>query len=202
MNSTTKGEIMKQAIVMLTDGVEECEALLAVDILRRAGIAVATASIMGRTDIRSSHGICIQADALAEDVDFAVADLLVLPGGLPGTTHLSENTLVKTQCLAFAKDRLLAAICAAPSVLASWGLLDGKPATCHPAFEAKMGRAILTHQGVAVAENIITGQGLGAAIPFALSLVETLLDGETADEIAQSISFWRDTTTMGKNNSN
>ena len=202
MNSTTKGETVKQAIVMLADGVEECEALLVVDILRRAGIEITTASIMGRMDIHSSHGICIQADALAKDVDFAEADLLVLPGGLPGTTHLAENALVRTQCLAFAKNRLLAAICAAPSVLASLGLLDGKPATCHPAFDPKMGHAILTHQGVAVAGNIITGQGLGAAIPFALALVETLLDGETADEIAQSISFRRDTTTMGKNKSN
>lgn len=189
MNSTTKGEIMKQAIVMLADGVEECEALLVVDILRRAGIEVTTTSIMGRTDIHSSHGICIQADALAEDVDFAEADLLVLPGGLPGTTHLAENALVRTQCLAFAKNRLLAAICAAPSVLASLGLLDGKPATCHPAFEPKMGHAILTHQGVAVADNIMTGQGLGAAIPFALALVRALSGPTMANGIARSIAF-------------
>lgn len=180
---------MKQAIVMLADGVEECEALLVVDILRRAQIEVTTASIMGRKDIHSAHGICIQADALAEDVDFPAADLLVLPGGLPGTTHLAENALVRTQCLSFAKNRLLAAICAAPSVLASLGLLDGKPATCHPAFESKMGKAVLTHGSVAVADNIITGQGLGAAIPFALALVKALVDEKTADGIARAISF-------------
>lgn len=193
---------MKRAIVFLADGVEECEAMLIVDILRRAKVEVVTASIMGRQDILSSHGIRFQADALAEDVDFGAADLLVLPGGLPGTTYLSESALVRQQCLAFAKDRCLAAICAAPSVLASLGLLDGKTATCHPAFEPKMGEAILTRQGVAVAGNIITGQGLGAAIPFALFLVQTLLDDKTADEIAQSISFPRDSGPMGKDNSN
>ena len=180
---------MKQAIILLADGVEECEALLVVDILRRAKIEVTTASIMGRQDIHSSHGICFSADTLAEQVDFAAADLLVLPGGLPGTTHLSENALVKKQCLAFAKDKWLAAICAAPSVLAALGLLDGKPATCHPAFESMMGNASLTHQSVAVAGNIITGQGLGAGIPFALALVKALIDAHTANEIARSISF-------------
>ena len=180
---------MKRAIVFLADGTEECEALLVVDILRRAKIEVTTASIMGRKDIHSSHGVCVQADALAENVDFDGADLLVLPGGLPGTTHLSDSPLVKKQCLAFAKGKLLAAICAAPSVLASLGLLDGKPATCHPAFEVKMGKAVLTHESVAVADNIITGQGLGAGIPFALALVKTLVDEKTANGIARAISF-------------
>lgn len=179
---------MKRAVVVLADGVEECEALLVVDILRRAKVEVATASITGSRDILSSHGIRFRADALAEDVDFGGADLLVLPGGLPGTTHLSESALVREQCLAFAKDRLLAAICAAPSVLASLGILDGKPATCHPAFESRMGNALLTRQGVALAGNIVTGQGLGAAIPFTLALVAILADDGTARSVSASIS--------------
>ena len=83
----------------------------------------------------------------------------------------------------FTKLKWLAAICAAPSVLASLGLLDGKPATCHPAFEAKMGKALLTHESVAVADNIITGQGLGAGIPFALALVKTLVDEKTNTDV-------------------
>lgn len=187
-NTPKMEKCMKRTIVVLADGVEECEALLVVDILRRAKVEVVTASIMGRKDILSSHGIRFQADALAEDMDFASADLLVLPGGLPGTTHLGESELVREQCRAFAKDRLLAAICAAPSVLASLGLLDGKPATCHPAFEAKMGPVLLTHQGVAVAGNIVTGQGLGAAIPFALALVSMLTDDGTARDVSAAIS--------------
>lgn len=179
---------MKRAIVVLSDGVEECEALIVVDVLRRAKIEVATVSITGRKNILSSHGVHFEADALAENTDFDRADLLVLPGGLPGTTHLAESALVREQCRAFVKDRLLAAICAAPSVLASLGLLDGKPATCHPAFEAKMAGALLTHTSVVTAGNIVTGQGLGAAIPFALALVEALGEHNASHSIALAIS--------------
>lgn len=180
---------MKTVIVFLADGFEECEGLLVVDLLRRAEVKVVTASIMGKTEIKSSHGITLQADALAEDVDFNSADMIVLPGGLPGTTYLGENQIVREQCIAFAKDKYVAAICAAPSVLASLGLLEEKPATCHPAFEGKMAGAVVTHESVSVAENIITGQGLGAGIPFALKLLETLVDKEIADKIAAAISY-------------
>ena len=179
----------RSVVVFLADGFEECEGLLVVDLLRRAEVDVITASIMDRIEIKSSHGITLQADARAEEVDYSSVDMIVLPGGLPGTTYLGENEIVKEQCLSFAKNKTVAAICAAPSVLASLGLLEGKPATCHPAFEGKMADAIVTHESVSVAGNIITGQGLGAGIPFALKLVETLVNKETADKIAAAISF-------------
>ncbi len=178
---------MKTAVILLADGVEECEALLVVDILRRAKVQVLTASIMGRKEILSSHGIRFQADTLAEEVDFDVAHLLVLPGGLPGTDHLAQSPLVREQCLAFAKDRILAAICAAPGILAALGLLDGKPATCHPAFESKTGRALLARTPVAIAGNIVTGQGLGAVFPFALVLAAALEGEQCARDIANAI---------------
>ncbi len=180
---------MKTAVVFLADGFEECEGLLVVDLLRRAEVNVITASIMGRTEIKSSHGITLQADMLAEDVDFSCADMVVLPGGLPGTTYLGDNEIVKEQCVTFAKDKYVAAICAAPSVLATLGLLEGKLATCHPAFEGKMAGATVTRESVSIADNIITGQGLGAGIPFALKLVEILVNKETADKIATAISY-------------
>ena len=180
---------MKTAIVLFADGFEECEGLLVVDLLRRAGVQVVTASIMGRREIVSSHQITLLADILAEEADFDAADLLVLPGGMPGTEHLRTHELVRTQCRAFAADRLLAAICAAPSVLAELGLLEGKEATCHPAFEDKMAGALVTRQGVSMAGNLITGQGLGAAIPFALELVRTLVGEEKAREIAGAICY-------------
>lgn len=181
--------IVKTVIVFLADGFEECEGLLVVDLLRRAEVNVITASIMGRIEIKSSHGVTLQADMKVEEVDFSSADMVVLPGGLPGTTYLGENEIVKEQCKTFAKDKYIAAICAAPSVLASLGILEGKPATCHPAFEGKMAGAIVTKESVSVAGNITTGQGLGAGIPFALKLVETLLNKETADKIAKAISY-------------
>lgn len=178
---------MKTAVVFLADGFEECEGLIVVDLLRRAGVNVITASIMGRREITSSHKITLLADSCVEDVEFQAADIVILPGGMPGTGYLGENAVVKEQCVSFAKNKYVAAICAAPSVLAGLGLLEQKDATCHPAFEAKMKGAKITKESVSVAGNIITGQGLGAAIPFALKLVETLVDRETADQIAAAI---------------
>ena len=178
---------MKTVIVFLADGFEECEGLLVVDLLRRAQIQVITASIMGRKELTSSHNVTLFADALAEDLDYAQADMIVLPGGLPGTNHLRENRIVREQCVRFAQDKYVAAICAAPSVLADLGLLEGKIATCNPAFEDKMAGALISHESVSASGNIITGQGLGAAIPFALKLIEEL-DGKTASEkIAEAI---------------
>ena len=182
---------MKTVIVFFADGFEECEGLLVVDLLRRAGIRVVTASIMGRKEITSSHGIVLQADALAEEVDYAEADMIVLPGGLPGTNYLGDSEIVQEQCRAFARNKTVAAICAAPSVLASLQLLDGRRAACHPAFEEKMNGAVVTGGSVEVADNIITGQGLGAGIPFALQLVETLAGPEEAERIAGAICFRR-----------
>ena len=178
---------MKTAVVFLADGFEECEGLLVVDLLRRAGIHVITASVMGRKEILSSHQVTLLADACAEEVDFRNADVVVLPGGMPGTTHLGENSIVCKQCTAFAADKYVAAICAAPSVLAGLGLLVGKHATCHPAVEEKLSGAIVTGEPVTVDGNIITGQGLGAGIPFALKLTEILAGKETADRIAAAI---------------
>jgi 4-methyl-5(b-hydroxyethyl)-thiazole monophosphate biosynthesis len=182
-------EIMKKVFVFLADGFEECEGLLTVDILRRAGVEVVTASVMGRKEVRSSHRVTVAADVLAEEADYESADLLVLPGGMPGTRNLAESAIVREQCIQFAKHRMLAAICAAPSILASLGLLEGKRATVHPSFEEQMAGAELTGQGVTVDGNIITGQGLGAAIPFALVLAEILTGAETADRISDAICW-------------
>ena len=181
---------MKSVIVFLADGFEECEGLLVVDLLRRAGIGVTTTSIMERLEIMSSHGVRLQADALAEDVDFDAADMIVLPGGMPGTMNLKDNEIVRKRCLEFAASgKYVAAICAAPSILAELGLLEGKPATCHPNFEGKTCGAVVTHESVTVAGNIITGRGLGAGIPFALKLIEILVDKEAAEKVAGSICF-------------
>ena len=180
---------MKTVIIFLADGFEECEGLLVADLLRRAKVNVILASVTGRREVLSSHQITVTADLLAEEANYAAADMLVLPGGMPGTLRLGESPLVRAQCLAFAEDRYVAAICAAPSILAELGLLDGKPAVCHPNFEDKMAGAAVTKQSVVTAGNLITGQGLGAAIPFALELVRTLTDDATAEQIASAICY-------------
>ncbi|MBR6028803.1 MAG: DJ-1/PfpI family protein [Clostridia bacterium] len=175
------------AVVFLGDGFEESEGLLVVDLLRRAGLKTIMASIMEGRDVRSSRGILIQADCLAENVDFEHAGLLVLPGGRLGTKHLSKSDLVRKQCLAFAKDKYVAAICAAPTILADLGLLT--KATVHPDFKEAMGPAEITDEPVVVDNNMITGQGLGSTIPFALKLIEIMTDQETADRIRKAICY-------------
>ena len=180
---------MSKAIIFFADGMEECEALLVVDLLRRAGVEVTTASIMDKKQVLSSHGINIDADMLAEEVEYKLYDIVILPGGVSGTENLGQCSLVLEQVKVFSQTKRIAAICAAPSIFAKLGLLDNKKATCHPSFEPYMAKAQLTHGAVAVAGNIITGQGLGAAIPFALALIKELVNEKAAQKVADSICF-------------
>ncbi|MBQ6312536.1 MAG: DJ-1/PfpI family protein [Lachnospiraceae bacterium] len=180
---------MSKAIVFLADGLEECEGLITVDILRRAGVETVMASIMGRLEVVSARNITIKADVLAEDADYDSADLVILPGGKIGTENLGNCALVTEKCKEFAKDKHVAAICAAPSVLAGLGLLEGKRATCHPGFEGKMEGAVLTGESAVVDGNIITGQGLGAAFDFALALAKIFAGEETAEQVRSSICY-------------
>ena len=175
-----------KAIVFLAEGFEECEALITVDILRRAGIETVMASVMDKRQVVSARDITVHADAMAEDVDYSSADIVILPGGRLGVENLGKSDLVKEKCREFAAARHLAAICAAPSLPASLGLLDGKRATCHPDFEPHMGGAVLTGKSVTVDGNIITGQGLGATFDFAFTIIEQLAGSNSgvADEEA------------------
>ncbi len=174
-------------VVFLADGFEECEGLLVVDLLRRAGLKVIMASIMGRRDVKSSREILIQADCLAENVDYEKTKMIVLPGGRRGTENLGENDFVREQCKAFADDKYVAAVCAAPSILASLGLM--KQATVHPDFKDHMCGVEVLDEAVVVDGNIITGQGLGATIPFSLKLIEMLMGDERARTIQKNICY-------------
>ena len=160
---------MSKAVLFFADGTEECEALLVADLLRRARVEVIIASAMGRRALVSSHGIHLNADALAEDVDYSDVDMVILPGGIPGTPNLAENKTVTDTCVSFARaGKKVAAICAAPSVLASLGLLEGRNATAHAGFQDKLAGAIVHDEEVVVDGSITTSYGLGGAIPFAL----------------------------------
>ena len=157
---------MSKAVVFFAEGTEECEALLVVDLLRRAKVEVTVASASGSREILSSHKIRITADALAEEVDYSDVDLVVLPGGIPGTPNLAANKTVTDTCTAFAKSgKKVAAICAAPSVLASLGLLEGKNATAHAGFQDKLAGAHVLDAEVVVDGNITTSYGLGGTPP-------------------------------------
>ena len=127
---------MSKVYVFLADGFEEIEGLTVVDLLRRAGVEVCTVSIMGKKMITGSHKITVEADALFEECDYKDADILVLPGGMPGTRYLGEHKeLVQMLIDADKKQEGIAAICAAPSVLGQAGVLQGKKATSYPGFE-------------------------------------------------------------------
>ena len=176
---------MSKAVVFFADGTEECEALLVVDLLRRAKVEVIVASAMGRRELVSSHNIHLTADALAEDVD-----MVVLPGGIPGTPNLAANQTVTDTCTAFARaGRKVAAICAAPSILASLGLLEGRNATAHAGFQDKLAGAVVHDEEVVVDGSITTSYGLGGAIPFALELVRQLAGQAEADRIQNAIAY-------------
>ncbi|MCD8337677.1 MAG: DJ-1/PfpI family protein [Lachnospiraceae bacterium] len=181
---------MTEVYVFLADGFEEIEGLTVVDLLRRAGIEVQTVSIMESTVIRGSHGIEVKADLLFDELDAKSAQLLVLPGGMPGTTHLAEHEelakLLKEQSAA---GRKIAAICAAPTVFGGLGLLEGRTAVCYPGLEEKLTGANVTGNPVEVSENVTTSRGMGTAIPFGLSLVAQLRGKDTADKLAKSIVF-------------
>lgn len=128
---------MAKVYEFLANGFEEIEGLAPVDILRRGGVDIKTVSITGSEWVETSHGVTLKADLRFEDVkDFGDADMLLLPGGMPGSTHLNEHEGVRQALIAHHKaGKRIGAICAAPMVLASTGILNGKKATCYPGFE-------------------------------------------------------------------
>lgn len=181
---------MKRVSIFLAEGFEEVEALTPADLLRRAGAEVTLVSIGDKKEVAGSHGIVITADHLFTEMNFADADLLVLPGGMPGTLNLKACepllTLLKEHN---AKGKKLAAICAAPTVLGYAGLLNGKKATCYPGCENGLTGAVCRTEPVVTDGTITTSRGVGTAISFSLSLIAQLYSQEKANEVAKSIVY-------------
>lgn len=181
---------MSKVYVFLAEGFEEIEGLTVVDLLRRAKIETEMVSIMEGKQIKGSHGIKITADSMFDDVDFSDADLLVLPGGMPGTLNLGNHEgLCELLKKHYEEGKKIAAICAAPSVFGQLGFLNGRVATCYPGFESKLEGAICCATKVAVDGNVTTAKGMGAAIDFSLKLIEQLIDKEKALEISEGIIY-------------
>ena len=174
----------------MAEGFEEIEGLTVVDLLRRAKVETEMVSIMKGKQIKGSHGIKVTADRMFEDVDFSDADLLVLPGGMPGTLNLGNHEgLVSLLKKHYGEEKMIAAICAAPSVFGQLGFLEGRIAVCYPGFESKLQGAIVLSSKVAVDGNVTTSRGLGTAIEFSLKLIEQLVNKETAMEISEGIIY-------------
>lgn len=165
---------MKRVLVPLAEGFEELEAVTIIDILRRAGIEVVVASLAGGP-VTGSHGICIAADLPLAELAEQEFDLIALPGGMPGALHLRQDPriadLLRRQRAA---GRPVAAICAAPMVLASAGLLDGRRATSYPGFLQDAQRTTVVGDAVVADDGVITSRGPGTALDFALALVGEL----------------------------
>lgn len=181
---------MSKVLIFMAEGHEEIEALTVVDLLRRAGIEIDMVSVTGDLKVSGSHGITTICDKLIVDADFAEADMLVLPGGMPGTLNLEKCEPLMKQVYSFHEaGKNIAAICAAPTVFGRAGLLKGKKATCYPGMSGDLFEANISTDEVCHDGNVITSRGLGTAIPFALEIIKTFQGAEAADKIATSVVY-------------
>lgn len=176
--------------VFFATGFEEIEALTVVDILRRAEETVEMVSITDERRVTSSHGVEVTMDKIFSEVDFDALDVLVLPGGMPGTKNLEASLPLMEQVDAFVKaGKLVTAICAAPGILGHRGHLKGKRACSFPDFESHLEGADVKQVPAVIDGNIITGRGMGAAISFGLAILEKLQGKEAAEAMAEKIVF-------------
>lgn len=174
--------------LFLADGFEEIEALYTLDLLRRANIDVLTVGVTGKV-ANGSHKIPVVCDidcaSLPYNRDF---DMIILPGGMPGSTNLDKAECVEKYIkLALENDKLICAICAAPFILGKRGILKDKRATCFPRFENQLEGATVVDAGVVRDGNIITGRAMGSAHEFALTVLEALQGKEAADKMRKTI---------------
>ncbi len=182
---------MKQVCVFLADGFEEIEGLTVVDLLRRAEVHVTTVSVTGEYMIHGAHGIDVQADTLFESMNYEEQDMLVLPGGMPGTLNLGKHKGLEALLRKFyQREKYIAAICAAPSVFGKYGFLKGRRAASYPGFEEALDGAEIAKDAVVVSDFVITSRGMGTAIPFSLALIELLEGSQKAEKIRESIIYY------------
>ncbi len=181
---------MAKVYEFLANGFEEIEALAPVDILRRGGVEVKTVSVTGSEFVESSHGVTIKADMMFEDGDFTDADLLMLPGGMPGSTNLNAHEGVRKALRAqYDAGKRVAAICAAPMVLASIGVLDGKRATCSPGFEKYLPNATYTANLFEEDGLVTTGEGPAATLPYAYHILEYFIPKDTVENLKRKMQY-------------
>ena len=194
---------MKRAVILFAEGYETVEALLVVDLLRRGGVEVTMASITEDEFVRSSHGVNVEMDAVLGEVEVEAditaeeaerlalsPEMIILPGGMPGTINLGESDAVRKAILAMNDaGKIVAAVCAAPGVLGKYGLLEGKTACSFPQHEKNLIGATVVREPVVVDGNIVTSRGLGTTMDFGLKLLELLEGKEKSDEIAHKTVY-------------
>lgn len=188
--SERKVDKMKKTGVFFGTGFEEIEALTVVDILRRAGVEVSCISIDNTMEVTGSHNITVKMNNTIENTDFDELDMIVCPGGMPGTKNLEACNMLTEKIKEFHDNgKLIGAICAAPSIFGHMGLLKGKKACIYPGMEAELYDAEVVYDQVVQVGNIITSRGMGTAIPFALAITANLVSQEKADELSKGIVY-------------
>lgn len=179
---------MAEALLHLADGFEEIEAVAVLDILRRAGIDTLTVSLNGEKIVKSTRNMKIESDILYEEADYEKADIIILPGGMPGSENIAKHKGINEKIKEYHKNgKKLAAICAAPMVFGMLGILEGEKAVCYPGVEQKLKGAEITFNRVEVSNNIITSRGAGTAVYFALKIVEIFKGKELSDKIKKAM---------------
>jgi len=176
--------------ILLAPGFEEAEALVPADLLRRAGIDTALTALEGAA-VTGSHGITVQADRTLDQLDLDRAEMLVLPGGGKGVENLGQSSAVEDLVReARNRDIPLAAICAAPTLLGRWGMLEGKKAVCYPGMEDRLTGAVVERaSGVVEDGKLITSRAAGSAFDFGLTLVRVLAGAEKAEEVRRAVHY-------------
>lgn len=182
---------MAKVYEFLADGFEDIEALAPVDILRRGGVEVITVSIMDNEFVESAHGVTVKADTTFEAAgDFADADMLLLPGGMPGATNLRDHKqLAEVLLRQHEQGKRIGAICAAPMVLGGLGILKGKQATCYPGFEKFLTGAEYTAELVTEDGNITTGEGPAASFPYGYKILSYFREEEAVESIETGMRY-------------
>ncbi|MCR5101474.1 MAG: DJ-1/PfpI family protein [Butyrivibrio sp.] len=181
---------MAKTAIFMADGFEEIEGLTVVDLLRRAGIEISMVSISDSLMVKGSHGIKVQVDKLFKEVNFDELDMIILPGGQPGTTNLDNYEPLKEKIAEFDKaGKYISAICAAPGVFGRMGILKGKKACSYPACEDQLTGADVQKTETTVDGHILTSRGMGTAIAYGLAIVERFQGKEAADKLGENIVY-------------
>lgn len=176
--------------LFLANGFEEIEAVVPIDILRRAGVEVKTVSVNDGLEVEGRSRIKMVADCTIKDIDVAGFEMAILPGGQPGTSNLESCGKIR-EAIKYGMDngKWIAAICAAPTVLGKAGYLEGKEAVCYPGCEGDLKGAVIGEEAVARCGNIITSRGAGTAMDFAFELVTVLRGEKTAADIKSQVVY-------------
>ncbi len=189
---------MKCAI-FLAKGFEDCEGMITIDMMRRAGIPIDSVSITDDLIVETSHGVRLFADKIWKEIDPSGYDVLILPGGKVGTMNLDGFEPLKNALKAhFDSGKLTCAICAAPSVLGHLGILNGKHYTSFPAFASDSYGGIYETELAVEDGNVITGRGMGATIEFARLIIRRLTDDETMRRLEYGMQYEHSFRTLQK----